>query len=31
MEYIKGPDLPTGGILIGKNSLFLLMKQEKEK
>ncbi len=21
MEYIKGPDLPTGGILIGKNSL----------
>jgi len=21
MQYIKGPDLPTGGILIGKNSL----------
>lgn len=21
MEYIKGPDLPTGGIIIGKNSL----------
>ncbi len=21
MEYIKGPDLPTGGILIGKNSM----------
>jgi DNA gyrase/topoisomerase IV subunit A len=21
MEHIKGPDLPTGGILIGKNSL----------
>ena len=21
MEYIKGPDLPTGGVLIGKNSL----------
>ncbi|MCT8976175.1 DNA topoisomerase IV subunit A [Clostridium sp. CX1] len=21
MEYVKGPDLPTGGILIGKNSL----------
>ena len=21
MEYIKGPDLPTGGVLIGKNSM----------
>lgn len=21
MEYVKGPDLPTGGIIIGKNSL----------
>ncbi len=21
MKYIKGPDLPTGGILIGKNAI----------
>ena len=23
MKYIKGPDLPTGGILIGKNSMII--------
>ena len=23
MEYIKGPDLPTGGILIGEKSIVI--------
>ena len=31
MEYIPGPDFPTGGILQGKDEIKKLMKQDEEK
>ena len=30
MQYIKGPDFPTGGIILGNSGIKKLLKQEKE-
>ena len=31
MKYIKGPDFPTGGIILGKEGIRQPMKLEEEK
>ena len=31
MKYIKGPDFPTGGIVVNKDDLTIYMKRDRER